>query len=164
MTFLDADDMLMAESLEDRLMAFLQMAPDPHVAGAFCGVKNVPESATWSALPKRMSWQAEFGDKRLVDFVSADGECPFSAHAPLIRTDLLLALGGFDESMQDGAEDWDLWLRVLRNGYTFVPAKFRTAAYRQKAGSMIKNRAIEHALSGQRADRGCRKTGRPSLT
>ena len=146
-TFLDADDLLMAESLQDRYRACVEGAADPHVAGSFSAVKNVPEDARLSELPNRMKWDEEWGDKRIVDFVTARAECPFSAHAPLIRTDVVRGLGGFSESMTNGAEDWDLWLRVMRNGYIFAPANYQTAAYRQKGASMIRTSAVKHALT-----------------
>jgi glycosyltransferase involved in cell wall biosynthesis len=146
-TFLDGDDLLMADSLQDRFRAYIEQASDPHVAGSFCGVKNVPEDARLSELPNRMKWHEEWGDKRIVDLVTARGECPFSAHAPLIRADVVRGLGGFSETMRNGAEDWDLWLRVMRNGYTFTPANYRTAVYRQKGASMIRTSAVEHALT-----------------
>jgi hypothetical protein len=93
-----------------------------------------------------MKWNQARRDKRIVDFVSVRGECPFSSHAPLIRIDVVRGLGGFSERMKDGAEDWDLWLRVMRNGYIFVPATYMTAVYRQKTASMIRTSAVKHAL------------------
>ncbi len=35
----------------------------------------------------------------------------------LLRRECFLAVGGFDESIQRGMEDWDLWLRLAANGH-----------------------------------------------
>ncbi len=35
----------------------------------------------------------------------------------MIRRDVFTAVGGFDESMQDGLEDWDFWLKCAAAGY-----------------------------------------------
>ena len=53
-------------------------------------------------------------------------------------------LGGFDETFINGAEDWDLWLRVLRHGYTFLPTTTVVGAYRQRRASMIRSHAAVH--------------------
>jgi glycosyltransferase involved in cell wall biosynthesis len=37
--------------------------------------------------------------------------------AALIRRDVFDAVGGFDESMRFGCEDWDFWLRVVESGH-----------------------------------------------
>jgi hypothetical protein len=142
-TFVDSDDMLMADSLLDRVEAIAQS--DTTVAGAFCGVRIASEEVALESLPDHESW----GERRVIDFVSAHGECPFNAHAPLLRTEVARALGGFDETMRSGAEDWDLWLRIMRRGYSFVPSKWRTAVYRQKQSSMAKRGAKEHVVVAQ---------------
>ena len=143
-TFLDSDDMLMSDSLLDRLEAFVE-APST-VAGTFCGMRLVPEDTTLGSLPPHENWP----DPWVVDFVSAGGECPFNAHAPLLKTAVIRSVGGFREDMRDGAEDWNLWLRVLRLGYSFEPSKWRTAVYRQKRQSMAKTGAERHIQEAQR--------------
>ncbi len=143
-TFLDADDLLMSNSLLDRLETLSGAGPD--TVGSYCGMRIVPEIVTLDSLPaheKRSS-------ARFVDFVSARGECPFNAHAPLLITDIVRAAGGFDESMRDGAEDWDLWLRLMRRGFNFVPSRWQTAVYRQKHQSMAKTGARQHVLEARR--------------
>ena len=52
--------------------------------------------------------------------------------------------------MRDGAEDWNLWLRVMRLGYNFKPARWRTATYRQKHQSMAKVGAHAHVEEARR--------------
>ncbi|VAV92907.1 FIG00855465: hypothetical protein [hydrothermal vent metagenome] len=143
-TFLDSDDLLMSDSIIDRLEAIT--GHDPDVAGTFCGVRLAPENVSLDTLQPHEEW----GHGHFVDFVSASAECPFNAHAPLVRTDVARRVGGFNESMRDGAEDWEFWLRILRRGYCFLPSKWQTAIYRQKNHSMAKTGARRHVLEAQR--------------
>lgn len=145
-TFLDSDDMLMGDSLLDRVIALTQAQDDPHVIGSYCGVRSEFEDGTVADLPARE------GPNRggVIDFISAGGECPFNAHAPLLLTESVRRMGGFSERMRHGAEDWDLWYRVLRNGYTFVPASSVTAIYRQKRNSMVRALPDAHMVESDR--------------
>jgi teichuronic acid biosynthesis glycosyltransferase TuaG len=144
--FLDADDLLLEESLGDRVSALMEYRDDPSVIGSFCAVRSESESVALSALPaRRHATQAPF-----IDFVTASGECPFTIHAPLVSLDRIRALGGFDESMTTGAVDWDLWYRTLRNGYVFVPSKTLGAVYRQKQGGITRSNKAEHTSAGAR--------------
>ena len=52
--------------------------------------------------------------------------------------------------MSLGAEDWDLWLRILRSGYVFVPASLTTLVYRQRRSSMTRQQARDHTLEAAR--------------
>ncbi|HEY6628336.1 MAG TPA: glycosyltransferase family A protein, partial [Acidimicrobiia bacterium] len=145
-TFLDADDLLMRDSLMDRVIALANAMADPHVIGSYCGVTVAFEEVDLDELPDRME-----GDSRgIIDLVSADAECPFNAHAPLLITERLRALGGFNERMRYGAEDWHLWYRAMRNGYVFVPSHYKTAVYRQKRNSMVRSMPDGHVLEANR--------------
>ena len=145
-TFLDSDDMLMGDSLLDRVIALSQSMNDPHVIGSYCGVRTELEDTSIDDLPARD------GPNRgkVVDFISAGGECPFNAHAPLLLTESVRRIGGFNERLRHGAEDWDLWYRVLRNGYIFVPASSVTAIYRQKQHSMVRVLPDAHMAEADR--------------
>lgn len=145
-TFLDSDDMLMADSLLDRVIALTQALDDPHVIGSYAGIRSEMEEGRLADLPARE------GPNRggVIDFITAGGECPFNAHAPLLLTDAVRGIGGFDESMRQGAEDWDLWYRILRNGYVFVPASSITAVYRQKRHSMVRALPDAHVAEADR--------------
>ncbi len=142
-TFLDSDDILMADSLIDRLETIA--GADIDIAGAFCGVRQTPEDVALDSLQDHEDWP----NQRFVDFVSSNAECPFNAHAPLLLTSVVRSAGGFDESMRDGAEDWDLWLRIMRKGYGFIPSRWITAVYRQKRHSMAKAGAESHVGEAQ---------------
>ena len=144
-TFLDSDDFLFQDSLEDRIDA-ISRAFDPLVAGVFCGIKPVPDSAELNDYPPHLSWKPA----KFHDFVSTRGECPFNAHAPMLYTDIVKSFGGFDESMLNGAEDWDLWRRIMRSGYYFTPSQHVTAAYRQKPASMVRSMPAQHLKEAAR--------------
>lgn len=143
-TFLDSDDMLMSDSLLDRLETLVDT--EPATAGAYCGIRIVPEDVTLDSLPPHENWP----DPWFVDFVSAAAECPFNTHAPLLRTEVVRSVGGFDETMRDGVEDWSLWLRMMRRGFNFVPSKWQTAVSRQKHESIDKEGAERHVREAQR--------------
>jgi len=56
--------------------------------------------------------------------------------AALVRRDAFEAVGGYDESMREGCEDWDFWLRLLEHGFegTIIPEVL--FHYRRRADSM----------------------------
>jgi glycosyltransferase involved in cell wall biosynthesis len=56
--------------------------------------------------------------------------------AALVRRDALVAAGGFDESMRQGCEDWDLWISVVERGMKGVILPEFLFLYRRRAGSM----------------------------
>lgn len=143
-TFLDADDILLPDALEIRLTRFGELTDD-RVGGVFCGVLQAAETIKADFMPARRNFHG-----RVHTFVSAGGECPFNAHAPILRTDILRRLGGFDETMRFGCEDWDLWQRVMRHGYWFEPVHKIGSIYRRKAGSMVRSMPLEHLRAGQR--------------
>ena len=144
-TFLDADDMLMADSLLERA-EMLAAIDGPAVAGVYCGVQIVHETIDIDALPQ----SKRPGPQATVDFVSSGHICPFNAHAPLLRTDVVRGMGGFDESMHHGSEDWDLWYRLMRGGYRFVGTGSTSAIHRQKERSMAELKTYEHVAEARR--------------
>lgn len=144
-TFLDADDFLLKHSLWRRVHVMEHLS-GPDDAGSFCCVVSAPESGRslkLRAAPFRVAPQP------WIDFISAAGECPFPVNAPLLRTDVIRKFGGFNTSMRH-AEDWDLWYRILRHGYRFIPSHSYGAAYRQKRGSMIRTSSAEHIIESLR--------------
>jgi glycosyltransferase involved in cell wall biosynthesis len=56
--------------------------------------------------------------------------------AAMVRRTAFEAIGGFDESMRDGLEDWDFWVRLVAAGQrgTILPEVLH--AYRRRHGSM----------------------------
>jgi glycosyltransferase involved in cell wall biosynthesis len=56
--------------------------------------------------------------------------------AALVRRNAFEAIGGYDESMREGCEDWDFWLRLVEHGFegTIIPEVL--FHYRRRADSM----------------------------
>src|SRR3954447_1697293 len=56
--------------------------------------------------------------------------------AALVRRDAFEAVGGYDESMREGCEDWDFWLRLVEGGCSGVIIPEVLFYYRRRADSM----------------------------
>ncbi len=145
-TFLDADDMLVPQSLERRVRALENRWGERHVVGSWAITPQVPEETT----PEAAERLRLVGSSLVVDFASSQGECPFNAHGPVLRTEVVRSMGGFDERMRRGAEDWDLWQRILRHGYIFVPAGGVAGVYRQRRASMVRADPSGHLAEARR--------------
>lgn len=136
-TFLDADDFLYPHSIERRVEALLQTNPDM-VAGTFCDWQPTAQNEG----PKPPE-RAPASRGKIVGFAGGP-ECPFIVTAPLVRREILESVGGFDEARQT-AEDFDLWVRVLRAGFTFVYVPIIGVAYRQTSGGLVFSKSAAHA-------------------
>lgn len=144
-TFLDADDFLLPHSLWYRLLALHRWATVPEVAGSYCHI--LPVSEAGQTYLERLAYLKPVHGTP-IDFITTQGECPFNVHAPLLKREILLKFKGFNENMRHGAEDWQLWSRILRHGYRFISADHIGAAYRQKKGSMVGRYARNHVSEG----------------
>lgn len=68
-----------------------------------------------------------------------------STSATVVRREPVLAVGGFSEDLRiNGAEDYDLWLRLARDGCRFGYLNEVLGIYRVHDGG-ITGRAVEHA-------------------
>jgi hypothetical protein len=63
---------------------------------------------------------------------------------------VLVKFGGFDERMRQGAEDFDLWHRILRHGYVWLFSGTTGGAYRQKQHSMVRAMPEHHVREAMR--------------
>jgi GT2 family glycosyltransferase len=133
--FLDSDDFLYSEALEARLQ---EVVEGTACVGAFCDWHSVSEDTAYSGQADRAPARRESVHLMTVGF-----EVPFIASAPLIRTDVLRAVGGFDETLST-AEDADMWARLLRGGVWLSYAPYVGIAYRQRAGSMVRRSPLGH--------------------
>ena len=136
--FLDADDMLTPWSLENRVATLINAGEA--FAGSHGQILQCTEETRLEDIGRWTQFQ-RIGDR---DFISADGESPFTVHAPLMRTSIAREIGGFDEGFYNGAEDWEFWSRVLRTGARFAGANRIAGAYRQRASSMIRQGLDTH--------------------
>jgi Glycosyl transferase family 2/Protein of unknown function DUF115 len=138
--FLDADDLLVPGALEDAVATFKPLWHDLAIAGVHGQLIRVPEEAVPADLE---AWSGTF-KRPLIDWIDYRGECPFSVHAVVSRRALIDVAGGFDESMRGGAEDWDLWFRLLRHGYRFAANENLVGAYRLRQTSMFRDQQTTH--------------------
>ncbi len=135
--FLDADDRLLPEKLEASLAVF---AADPGVGLVYSGCRFIDERG--APLPQE-GWSREEGDvlSRLVL-----GNL-INPHMALVRRDHVVRAGGFDEGLTS-LEDWDLWLRLARQGVRWRCVDRALVEYRVRAGAMHQNveRMLENRL------------------
>lgn len=135
--FLDSDDFLYRESLSRRLSA---MPTSGTCVGTYCDWRSVPEDAPYAERPVRARIRRRDVD---VHLLTQGWQVPFIASAPLIRTDVMRATGGFDEDMRT-AEDADMWARLLRGGVWIRHVPYVGVAYRQKTLSMVRRSPLGH--------------------
>jgi glycosyltransferase involved in cell wall biosynthesis len=66
-------------------------------------------------------------------------------HPPtaLVRTSAFDAVRGFDESMRDGYEDWDFWLRLAGHGYRGVRVQKPTYTWRRHSSTTMISGAVQ---------------------
>ena len=91
----------------------------------------------------------EFGDSQIIRQLGED----FSVNAfkianravccSLYRREIWRILGGYDENMKLGYEDWDFHFRVAKAGFTFKRVKEPLFLYR-KHGKSLDNSALGH--------------------
>ncbi|WP_411033851.1 glycosyltransferase family 2 protein [Shinella sp. BYT-45] len=135
--FLDSDDLMMKNSIEVRLNTCRWgRRTSDRFAGSYCGSVQIDE-------PTRTAPDSQPMGLPFVTFASSHGHCPFNANQPMIRKDVLRRAGGFNHGLKQ-AEDFDLWLRILRAGFIFAPAKFASVTYRRRAGSMVRAQPLAH--------------------
>ncbi len=76
----------------------------------------------------------------------------------LIRRERFEQVGGFDESMREGYEDWDLWLRFLERGWRGVRVPQALFVWRRHSSATMiahavpKHEALYKRLMAQHAD------------
>jgi glycosyltransferase involved in cell wall biosynthesis len=126
---LDADDLLAPTWFEKALTAF---AVDSELAFVSHWLETFgDQQGTWK--PERCDFPA------LLDVNTVNG-------AALVRREVWAAIGGWDETLRQGCEDWDFWITAVERGYrgTIVPeVLFR---YRRHAGSMSREFLMETHL------------------
>jgi hypothetical protein len=128
--FLDDDDFLLARSLRSRLDAFRAQPAD--VVATFCDwLTTEPHVGLEAFEPRRTPKR-----RATVTLSSLLDGAPFIASSPLVRTDVVRSVGGFDERLTR-AEDIDLWFRLARLGFRFVDANCLGVAYRRTQGSLV---------------------------
>jgi hypothetical protein len=116
---LDADDLIDPCLFEKSLQA---LEREPSVAFVSHWLRAFGDEQ-WDWTPTRCDFPS------LLDTNTVNG-------AAIVRREALVAVGGFDESMRDGCEDWDLWIGLVERGLTGVILPEFLFHYRRRAGSM----------------------------
>jgi glycosyl transferase family 2/glycosyl transferase-like sugar-binding protein len=119
---LDADDKLAPTSIE-KCVALLD--------GADIAVPGQQEFEASRHFYGRATWRME-----LPDFLSGNRiHC-----ASMYRRKAWEQVGGYDERMLDGYEDWDFWIRIISAGYSKIRVIDEPLfLYRVHADSMLRN-------------------------
>jgi glycosyltransferase involved in cell wall biosynthesis len=116
---LDADDRLEPTLLEKSVAA---LDTDPSIAFVSHWLRTFGDEV-WEWTPASCDASA------LLDANTVNG-------AALVRRSALEAVGGFDESMREGCEDWDIWISLVEQGFkgTILPEVLFN--YRRRPESM----------------------------
>jgi glycosyltransferase involved in cell wall biosynthesis len=142
--FLDADDFYFPDALATRGRRLARQSKSlSSIAGCYCGWEMVAEEAQLSYQPTNTP-----KNKRLT-YMGCAGENPLIATAPVMWRSAVLDVGGFDESFPT-AEDFEFWMRLLRQGYELIPTGKIGVAYRQKRSGMISDGLSMHARNANR--------------
>ena len=133
--FLDSDDLIMPESLQARAKT-LDNTNDEKVIGTYAGSVSIDMDCKVPPTSNPVKLKN-------IDFITAGGNCPFNANQPMFIREIFKKAGGFDQSLKQ-AEDYDMWMRILRYGYKIICTHQQLVTYRQTEGSMIKNNPLLH--------------------
>lgn len=128
LVFLDADDWILP-TFVSRLHAELLAAADPAVSHAYCQEELVELGHGIWTVP---AWDPEL---MLVTNLH-----PVTC---LIRRDCFEAVGGFDESMTLGYEDWELWIRFIERAWRGVRVREPLFIWRRHSQITMVMEAVE---------------------
>jgi glycosyltransferase involved in cell wall biosynthesis len=117
---LDADDRLHPQYFEKTLAAF---DADPGLTFVSTRLQMFGEQSL--VLP----------DSLRCDLPTLLTDCPIFS-AALLRREAIFAVGGYDETMTEGNEDWDFWITLLERGYRGIILPDVLFYYRRRRGSM----------------------------
>lgn len=139
--FLDSDDYISSLKIET-LVTYLETHPQVDVAFSHCMLfhDGAPQSL--------YDWYRanHYQDEDI--FVSMLNEGFILIHMPVVRTNSLIRVGGFDESLGAGS-DWEMWLRLAWHGgnFTYVSGS-GLCYYRVRSTSM--SHSLAHSLDNLR--------------
>lgn len=134
--FLDADDIAKPERLTKQV-ACLRSRPEIAVVGShiahFDGRKGLLRTQTFPGSPTEVARALETGN-------------PLAQPAVMLRRSVALAVGGYREAFRHGAEDYDLWLRIVEK-HPLANLPEVLTLYRVHPGSLTHRRRPEQTLA-----------------
>jgi glycosyltransferase involved in cell wall biosynthesis/SAM-dependent methyltransferase len=138
---LDADDLLAPTFLE-KCIWFLETYP--HYAWA--------HTASIGFGDQSYLWLREFKRDELL-------KENFLVPTSVVRRSAHLTVGGYDESIRYGHEDWDYWLRMVEHGFTSKVIPEYLCWYRRRANSRISETEADPVRKREFADSMLQKYG-----
>ncbi|HET8976031.1 MAG TPA: glycosyltransferase, partial [Solirubrobacterales bacterium] len=138
-SFLDSDDLLMPRYLEEMGRA---LEEDPGAGLAYTDAWSLDDRSRRIHKASAMSTAIRPGDQSaapgrlLADLVRSN----FILASATVRREALEAAGGYDESL-GFAEDYDLWLKIVRAGYGVVRVGGLLVVQRERGDSLSKDEA-----------------------
>lgn len=134
--FLDSDDLWMAEKLQSQVKVIdLTRAGVVFTDGFLFHEENAQdESRTFDNIAGR------FTAGEMLDQLFSGNKIPVLS--AIVRREILIAAGGFDESpaLYSGCEDYDLWFRLAQRETIFFGMKERLVRYRLHTAGMSAKR------------------------
>lgn len=125
--FLDSDDTITLNYIETML--------------AYQSEERIIPVCKWSVKNPSMDSVFEYSPKiENPQFPITVFSCPLVIHSCLIKRDLFISLGGFNEQL-DHAEDWALWQKIARLNYEFVLVPKVLAHYKIASRTLESNNA-----------------------
>lgn len=131
LTFLDADDWL----LPGGLATLCEAIEARQAAGTGSTVSHAYGQQQMAELGKGVWRVADWDPVTLMVTNTQPVTC-------LVRRDQFNQVGGFDETMTDGYEDWDLWLRFASHGLEGVRVREPIYVWRRHSTDTMVHRAI----------------------
>ncbi|WP_019833073.1 glycosyltransferase family 2 protein [Sphingomonas sp. PR090111-T3T-6A] len=124
---LDGDDQYRPDYLE-RMVAAIRAAPDLGIVSC---------DATYSGQPSRKGRRfSEYHGQAATPTLAALLDRSFNVFvAAILRREAFDATGGFDETLP-AAEDFDMWLRIVEQGWRIAQVPEPLAIYRRRPGSL----------------------------
>jgi len=139
--FLDSDDVLTPHSILTKVDV-LSKSNESFVIGVGARIEYCQEKGP--SLLQLFQTLRPCGYKKYLHYSNWNTGCPFMVHSVLFRKKTFDQFSGFREDMLDGAEDFELWYRLLRHGYVFTHCSTIGGYYRQKKGSMLLGNFEKH--------------------
>jgi glycosyltransferase involved in cell wall biosynthesis len=128
---LDADDLLEPTCLEKSVRV---LDEDPTVAFVSHWLRTFGDE-TWEWQPERCDLVS------LLDRNTVNG-------AALVRREVVVAVGGFDETLRHGCEDWAFWLEVVSRGFRGAIIPEVLFRYRRRPDSMSRQMMADGSYLG----------------